>query len=123
MNGNKLLVDTNIVLYYLKGHDDLTNLLTNYSLVISFISELELLSFGKLEPNDNDLINSFLRFVEIVDISKEIKKSTVKIRHTTKLKLPDSVILATAVAYDIPFITADKGFSKVKDSRILLFEL
>jgi predicted nucleic acid-binding protein len=122
MNGSKLLVDTNIILYYLQGHDDLTNILTDYALVISFVTELELLSFGKLEPNDSDLINSFLKFVQIIDISKDIKMSTVNIRHATKLKLPDSIILATAVTLDIPFITADRGFSKVKDSRILLFE-
>lgn len=123
MNGSKLLIDTNIVLYFLQGHSELTKILTEYHLAVSFISELELLSFGKLSPEDDSLIKTFLKFVYIIDINHSIKSKTVELRATKKLKLPDAIIAATAISQNIPLMTADKDFSKIKDSRIILFEV
>ncbi|MFA5973337.1 MAG: hypothetical protein WC780_13385 [Lentimicrobiaceae bacterium] len=44
MNGNNILLDTNIVLYFLKGEDTLIPLLEDKNLYLSFITQLELLS-------------------------------------------------------------------------------
>ncbi len=123
MSGSKLLVDTNIVLYFLKGNDELTRLFSDYALAVSFISELELLSFGQISPEDDKAIRSLLKFVQIIDITPEIKSQTVSIRRKSKLKLPDAIIAATSLSQDLPFITADVGFSKIKDPRIILYEL
>jgi predicted nucleic acid-binding protein len=123
MSGNKLLVDTNIVLYFLQGNDEIERLFSDYALTISFITELELLSFGQISPEDDEVIRSFLQFVRIIDITPEIKSETIEVRRKSKLKLPDAIIVATAISQDLPFITADTGFSRVKDSRIILYEL
>ena len=48
MNGNSLLVDTNIILYLLGGDKTIIPILENKNLFISFISELELLSYINL---------------------------------------------------------------------------
>jgi len=45
MNGNKLFLDTNIVLYLLNGDETLAELLNEKQLYISVITELELLAF------------------------------------------------------------------------------
>jgi predicted nucleic acid-binding protein len=45
MNGNRLFVDTNILLYYLKGNEEVVELISDKDLTLSFITELELLSF------------------------------------------------------------------------------
>jgi predicted nucleic acid-binding protein len=123
MNGSKLLVDTNIVLYFLQGNDDIARLFSDSALTVSFITELELLSFGQISPDDDQVIRSFLQFVRIIDITPEIKSRTIEIRQKSKLKLPDAIIFATAISQDLPFITADMGFSKIKDPRIILYEL
>lgn len=123
MNGNKLLVDTNIVLYFLQGNDEIARLFSDYALMVSFITELELLSFGQISPVDDQVIRTFLQFVRIIDITPDIKSQTIEIRRKSKLKLPDAIIVATAISQDLPFITADAGFSKVKDPHIILYEL
>jgi len=123
MNGSKLLVDTNVVLFFLQGNDDLTRLFSDYNIAVSFISELELLSFGQISPEDEQVILSFLRHVQIFDISPDIKRQTIAVRKVSKLKLPDAIIVATAISQDLPFLTSDKGFSRVTDPRILLYEL
>jgi predicted nucleic acid-binding protein len=52
MNCNSLLLDTNIVLYLLNGEETLIPILEDKQLYLSFITQLELLSFpgiGKSE--------------------------------------------------------------------------
>lgn len=45
MSGNKLLVDTNVVLYLLSGDKTVAELLDKKQIYLSFISELELLGY------------------------------------------------------------------------------
>lgn len=52
MNGNNILLDTNIVLYLLNGEDTLIPLLEEKNLFISFITQLELLGSRNLNPSD-----------------------------------------------------------------------
>jgi predicted nucleic acid-binding protein len=47
MNGNKVFVDTNIILYLLSGDITLAELLNGKQIYISFITQLELLSYSK----------------------------------------------------------------------------
>ena len=60
MDGSRLLVDTNIILYVLKGDKALTELLDGQHLYISFITRIELLSFPKIDQEGRDLIERFL---------------------------------------------------------------
>jgi len=46
MIGNKLFVDTNILIYLLNGDKEITQILEGKQLVISIITELELLATG-----------------------------------------------------------------------------
>lgn len=48
MNGSEILVDTNIALYFLKGDPEVIEILKDKSVYVSFITEIELLSFPKL---------------------------------------------------------------------------
>jgi predicted nucleic acid-binding protein len=48
MNGNRLLLDTNAVLYVLGGDETLAAFLNGKELFLSIIAELELLSYKKL---------------------------------------------------------------------------
>ena len=48
MNGNRYFVDTNILIYLLSGEKTLISILNQKQIYISFITEIELLSFKKL---------------------------------------------------------------------------
>ena len=52
MNGNKILLDTNIILYLLEGNQELANLLNGMELYISVISEIELLGYQNISKED-----------------------------------------------------------------------
>jgi predicted nucleic acid-binding protein len=38
------------------------------------------------------------------------------------MKLPDSIIAATSLFMEIPLLTADKGFQKISQLNLALFE-
>ena len=69
-------------------------------------------------------MNSFLKRVEVIDLSidnLEILLDTSNIRVLYKLKLPDAIIAATSMANKAGLITADKGFNKVKELKVVSF--
>ena len=86
MNGSNILVDTNIILYLLGGDKTIIPLLQNKKIFISFITELELLSFKKLSENEEKIIKSFLMECTIFDINPEIKKSAIYLRRKYSIK-------------------------------------
>ncbi|MGK7391085.1 MAG: type II toxin-antitoxin system VapC family toxin [Candidatus Cyclobacteriaceae bacterium M2_1C_046] len=122
MNGNRLFVDTNILLYYLKGNDEVVELIADKDLTISFITELELLSFPKLTTETENEIKGLLNNCTIVDLKQDIKELTIELRRKYRLKLPDSIIAASAYFYKLPLITADKEFQKLEEMNIILYE-
>lgn len=59
---------------------------------------------------------------KIIDINQEIKDFILQIKQNYKMKLPDFIIVATAMFLDFPLITADKDFSKINEINLHLFE-
>ena len=60
VSGNKLFIDSNIVLYLLGGDETLVKLLDGKELYLSFITELEVLGYPgitKKEQNNIEEIN------------------------------------------------------------------
>lgn len=96
MNGSSVFVDTNILLYFLKGDEEVINMISDKEISISFISELELLSFQNISLDEQAAISGLLDNCHITDINTQIKELTIGLRRKTNLKLPDSIIAATA---------------------------
>jgi hypothetical protein len=65
-----------------------------------------------------------LIYCNIIGWNEKIQKEAIFLRKKTGLKIPDSLILATAVVNNIPLLTADKSFEKAgkKYSEIILIE-
>jgi predicted nucleic acid-binding protein len=58
----------------------------------------------------------------VIDLSQNIKNMTTDIEQRYKVKLPDDVIAASAAFLDIPLLTRDAGFEKIKSLNLLLIE-
>jgi hypothetical protein len=122
MNGDKFVVDTNIILYILSGDKIISKYLYRQNLYTSIICEIELLSFPDLDSKNEEQIKSFLREFRIISIDESIKEHAISLRKTYSLKLPDSIIAATAISLDLPLITSDKQFKKIKELQIDFYE-
>lgn len=122
MNGNNLLLDTNIVLYLLEGDNTLAELLDGKEIFISFISEIELLSYKKMTRAEEEKIKKLLSDVFIIDMNTSIKQKTIELRKEYNLKLPDSIIAATSEHLNIPLLSADTSFKKVDAITHLFYQ-
>ncbi len=122
MSGSKLLVDTNIIIYLLSGDQTLAELLDGKTIYVSFVTQLELLSYSALSHEEEEQIADLLSQCVIIDINLPIKEEVIRIRKLYQLKLPDSIIAATATYLDLPIITADQAFQKVTDLQLIYYE-
>jgi predicted nucleic acid-binding protein len=122
MSGVNLLLDTNILIYLLKGNKKIETLINNKIWHISIITELELHTLGQT-PATRKKVESVIDSCNVINITTSIKNSVIDLRNKHKIKLPDAIIAATAKCFEIPLITADKGFSKFEEIDILLVEI
>ncbi|MEP6583135.1 MAG: type II toxin-antitoxin system VapC family toxin [Ginsengibacter sp.] len=111
----QILADTNIFIYLFKNNLQLGQLLDKKTVYISYITELELLSFPKISENEIDAIRELISNCHIIQYSEDLKDDTIFLRKKYSLRIPDAIIAATAFAYFIPLITADKNFRKIKE--------
>lgn len=123
MNGSRIFVDTNILLYFLNGDSEVIDMISDKDIFISFITELELLSFPRLTDKDEKTIKGLLKNCIITDIDPEIKNLTIELRKKSNLKLPDSIIAASAYINKLPLLTADKQFKSLEELDIIIYEI
>lgn len=91
-----MLLDTNVLIDYLKGFTPALTLINEASQpVISIISFIELL-VGVTDPAEVVSTRHWLSQFTLARINDQIAERAIEIRQTTKIKLPDALILATA---------------------------
>ena len=55
-----------------------------------------------------------------IEWNAEIKAQTINLRKKYKIKLPDAIIAATAITYELPLVSADQGFSQIEELDFIL---
>ena len=106
MNGK--LVDTNILIYLSKKTLDFEKVASpEVTLYISVITYMEVLGY-KFENNfEKQKIERLCKLFPIIHLNIEIVEKVISIRQQHKIKLPDAIILATAVISKMELITAN----------------
>ena len=92
---------------------------TNIS-VISAITEIELLCWKTASENDLKVLNNFIQDATVIELEQEIKSKTAEIRKANKIKLPDAIIAATAIVYNLTIITRNTADFKNIDGLITI---
>lgn len=121
--GEKYLIDTSGVIKYLTESFPVEGLLFMDEILdkesnISFISEIELLVWNPENPNDLKIYQSFVSESTVVGLQEGIIQETIRIRKSFKLKLPDALIVATALINDMVLIADnDKDFMLVPELK------
>lgn len=123
MSGIRVVADTNLLIYVLDGNSKVANYLDGKEVVVSFITELEILGKYGLSQQDKKEIRKILESCLIVDINQEIKNIVIDLTQGQKIKLPDAIIAATAIYMALPLLSADKSFRRIQDLNSLIIEL
>ncbi|MBL0128039.1 MAG: PIN domain-containing protein [Flavobacteriales bacterium] len=121
MSGTKLLLDTNVALYLLRGDRSAADAIHGQQVVISFITRMELLGKPGLSKAELKRIEAFVDEWPMVEFDRSIMDAAIVIRREHRLKLPDAIIAATAIALDVPLLTADADFRRLEGELRLMF--
>jgi predicted nucleic acid-binding protein len=69
MNGNNILIDTNIAIYLLDGDTSLAEILHQKRLALSFITQLELLGYPGITDKEERQIEYMLENCVVIDVN------------------------------------------------------
>ncbi len=122
MSGIKYLLDTNAVIGLLNNSPTVKDLLSSVDLqpentVVSQITKLELLGYQGITLDEEKAIQAFLSVVTVLGIDSAIEAKTIELRKSHKIKLPDALVAATALANDLQLLTLDKALSTLFQSK------
>lgn len=121
MNGSKYLADTNILLYFISGNQGIFEY-TDNEFYISEITEIELLGNKGITPLQLKYRRKIIDNCTIIPLSENIKHLTISLKQIYTLKIPDAIIAATAIYLNIPLLTADKDFKKIKELNLTIVQ-
>ena len=119
MNGNNILLDTNIIFYIVSGSMTLHRWYEK-NVVLSFITEIELLSYPMLKQSEEQLLIKIIQESTVIEMDNEIKHYAIALRKKYSLRLPDAILLGTSLHHKIPFVTNDKALLKVNEVNVLV---
>jgi predicted nucleic acid-binding protein len=124
--GINYLGDSNIVIYYLQqqfpssGEAFMDNILQQHPPAISVITEIELLYWKTPTENDLNTLRNFISDCAIFELETAIKFKTVEIRKAFTIKIPDAIIAATALTFDLTLLTRNIGdFNKISGLKVI----
>lgn len=118
---NSLLCDTNVLVYFVDGNINAGEYFQNYDITFSAITYIEVLSNNKLSTERRELLKDFLTTFTFIKTSPLINNLTVNMRLNYKLDTPDGIIAATAKYLDVPLLTYDSAFFKIKEIQVIPF--
>jgi predicted nucleic acid-binding protein len=106
MNGK--LVDTNILIYLSKRKLEFDQVASPHAgLSISVITYMEVLGYRFETDFEKQTVEQLCKYFPIIHLNSEIIEKVISIRQKHKIKLPDAIILATALIGDLELVTAN----------------
>ena len=124
--GIKYLWDTNIAIYYLQqqfpsgAEKFMDDLLKEEQLVISAITEIELLCWKTAAQKDLEVLRNFINDALVIELEQPIKLRAADIRKAYKIKLPDAIIAATALVYNLTLLSRNiSDFGGISGLKII----
>lgn len=103
----KYLFDTNAVINFVCDTGDFSNFFESDKFYISFVTYIELL-VGFRSKEEEQIAKLFIDKADFIMIDIQLIDKTIEVRKDYGLKLPDSIIVATAFQETATLVTSDK---------------
>ena len=116
----KYLVDSNIFIYALNENVICKKFFENYHKDSSYsiISRLEILSYNYTDDELKEL-KDFLSNFNCINVNFEIIDKAVKNTYKKRIKVPDNIIVSTAMVNNLKLVTANEKDFKGLDIEII----
>ncbi len=124
--GVKYLWDTNTAIYYLQqqfppnAEKFMDTLLQTEQPVISAITEIELLCWKTASEQDITVLQNFINDALVIELEQSVKLKTAEVRKSHKIKLPDAIIAATSLVYNLTLVTRNTDdFKNIAEIKLI----
>jgi len=123
--GKTYLVDTNTIIEYIgevlpqNALNEIDKII-NGVFYISIINKIELLGFAGITPDEERKFQEIIDAATVLNLTDDIVYKTIEVRKANKIKLPDAIIAATALVYNLTLITRNtKDFRNIEGLEVL----
>lgn len=118
MSGIDYLLDTNFIPGLLKSNPETLALINDrqiksHQCAYSAITRMELLGFPGITSAEEFLIQQKLARLTHLAVTASVEDIAIGLRRTRKVKLPDAIIVATALSVGVELITFDRQLQDV----------
>ena len=123
--GARYLADTNTIIDLVVGRLPIASIawleqeLGQQTVAISVVTRIELLT--KKEPaSEYETMQSFVKSVDVLLLDELVTQQTISLRQQHRVKLPDAIIAATALAHGLSLLTRNmRDFQAVGGLRVM----
>lgn len=121
MNGDKLLFDSNIIIYISKGTLGLKSFTRENDLpFLSVITYMEIMSYSFQSRKEKTFIENFSADSNLIHLESNIIERGIELRKKFKIKLPDAIIAATALVNNFKLVTRNTDdFKNIPNLKLL----
>ena len=118
------LIDNNVISNYFSNafSEKTMNFLAeviNETPNLSVITKIEALSWRNSSAAKENIVRKFVDFSNVVALSDSIVDKCIDIRRSCRMKTPDAIVAATAMASNYTLITSDADFNRIPNLKIL----
>jgi predicted nucleic acid-binding protein len=124
MEQPQYLIDTNVVIDYLGQKMPLMGMNFMNTIIdaipnVSVVTKIEVLGFNTPDKH-YQLLTQFMEDATVLDLSNNVVDTCIEIRKNYKTKLPDAIIAATALVYDLVVISRNVAdFKNIKGIQVI----
>ena len=121
MGTQVILLDSNIIIYLSQGKLDVDDVFFSDDIyAVSIVTYMEIFSYAFKKKEEVQFLKEIFSLLKIIDLNGEIAEQVITLRKKRKLKLPDSIIVATAIIKNATLLTNDKQLTTIEDVRTRL---
>jgi len=115
------LLDSNIIIYAADPQGgELRNWLRQFPSSISIISEVEVLGYHLLQPEELTHLRIFLDQIPVIPLTSSIARQAISLRQKQKIGLADALIAATAIELQYPLVTRNVAdFKRIEGLHLI----
>jgi predicted nucleic acid-binding protein len=90
---------------------------------ISVITEIEILGLKDISKKEISIRQTAIDYCRIIPLTNRIINRAIEIKREIKVAVPDAIIAACAIEEGFSLVTADKGFKRIKNLKLILIDL
>lgn len=120
----RLLLDSNIIIDAAAGEPPAVKILQQACEAewagISAITRLEVFGYPDLQPKEEEVLTSILSILDEVAVDADVITRAIQIRRSGRTKVPDAIIVATALENQALIATRnEQDFTAIDDLYVL----